>query len=399
LTIERVWERGSQINLRGRLGRGAHEQRQLHSKISFIDLAGSERAAFTQNVGQALKDGARINQSLLALANCIDALIVQSRLTSSTPRKKPPYRDSKLTLLLKGSLMGDGLVAMIANVHPGRLHFEDSNNTLEYAKRASTVKATNRRMSKVGLGNIDEIPSAAPNISDELVSTARHCEAGDVQVVQHGEGHDAEPTHPSSSIPKPRKTRAATLSTAFLPTPQRTRVAQPKSSRQDDESTPTCEVATVSSPEKCLSEISLSPLQDPEGEIEAASSNMCLPSSFDARSSHVPEGAADSEDGHKACWEQSEQPPAELDVGIEHCESEKAGRRLPEQRVATELVAKLQQDAQRIDARLRSVTRERNALLQDRQVLEDDNERLREENMEKDRQLLILLGRCNLASA
>merc|ERR1719230_1039724 len=141
------------------------EYRQLHSKISFIDLAGSERAALTQNVGQALKDGARINQSLLALANCIDALIAQSRfLSSATPRKKAPYRDSKLTLMLKSSLMGDGLVSMVANVHPGRLHFEDSNNTLEYAKRASTVKAANRRLSRqsFGFGIIDEVPAATP---------------------------------------------------------------------------------------------------------------------------------------------------------------------------------------------------------------------------------------------
>merc|ERR1740130_2603803 len=109
LTIERVSQRSDKMSLRSRLVRGSQEQRQLHSKISFVDLAGAERAAFTQNVGQALKDGARINQSLLALANCIDALISKSRLaisaTGVTPRRKAPYRDSKLTLMLKGSLM------------------------------------------------------------------------------------------------------------------------------------------------------------------------------------------------------------------------------------------------------------------------------------------------------
>mmetsp|Transcript_104545 Transcript_104545/g.164990 ORF Transcript_104545/g.164990 Transcript_104545/m.164990 type:complete len:874 (-) Transcript_104545:87-2708(-) len=125
------------------------EPRRLHARICLIDLAGSERATQTQNVGQALKDGAKINQSLLALANCIDALICKNaplsvaggRDSAQTPRKKPPYRDSKLTLLLKGSLTSDCLVSMIANVHPGRDHFEDSSNTLEYAKRASIVKA------------------------------------------------------------------------------------------------------------------------------------------------------------------------------------------------------------------------------------------------------------------
>jgi len=135
--------------------------RRPHSRVCLIDLAGSERAAQTQNVGASLRDGAKINQSLLALANCIDALggsRAGARSSSSTavagtaegqkdakvlqpvPRK-PPYRDSKLTLLLKSSFVTDGLVSMIANLHPGRGHFEDSNNTLEYAKRLSTIKA------------------------------------------------------------------------------------------------------------------------------------------------------------------------------------------------------------------------------------------------------------------
>merc|ERR1712137_26583 len=93
-----------------------------------------------QNVGDALKVGAKINQSLLALMNCIDALGDRCREGAKTPTRKPPYRDSKLTLLLKESFLGEGMLSMIANVHPDRLHFEDSSNTLEYAKRVSTLK-------------------------------------------------------------------------------------------------------------------------------------------------------------------------------------------------------------------------------------------------------------------
>eukprot|EP00930_Biecheleria_cincta_P052214 TRINITY_DN3745_c0_g1_i1.p1 TRINITY_DN3745_c0_g1~~TRINITY_DN3745_c0_g1_i1.p1 ORF type:complete len:401 (-),score=62.99 TRINITY_DN3745_c0_g1_i1:248-1450(-) len=97
-------------------------------------------------VGAALRDGAKINQSLLALANCIDALVSASHPLPSrraqTPTRKAPYRDSKLTLLLKASLTGSCSVSMIANVHPGQNHFEDTNNTLEYAKRASTIRSS-----------------------------------------------------------------------------------------------------------------------------------------------------------------------------------------------------------------------------------------------------------------
>merc|ERR1719433_524200 len=88
---------------------------------------------------------------------------------SATPRKKPPYRDSKLTLMLKSSLCNDGLIAMIANVHPGRTHFEDSNNTLEYAKRASVVRASaQRRLSRaVVAANMNMTWPQGPLVSED----------------------------------------------------------------------------------------------------------------------------------------------------------------------------------------------------------------------------------------
>eukprot|EP00929_Paragymnodinium_shiwhaense_P028325 TRINITY_DN16436_c0_g1_i1.p1 TRINITY_DN16436_c0_g1~~TRINITY_DN16436_c0_g1_i1.p1 ORF type:complete len:969 (+),score=214.36 TRINITY_DN16436_c0_g1_i1:102-3008(+) len=177
------------------------EIRRTHSRIALIDLAGSERATLTQNTGQALKDGAKINQSLLALANCIDALVSQTatRESSQTPRKKiqkPPYRDSKLTLLLKSSLTSDCLVSMIANVHPGQTHFEDTNNTLEYAKRASAVRAPivrrPRAASAISAANsrpATPSPPSSPRSSVDLDSPGRLLAAA-------GTGSSAQPQQP-----------------------------------------------------------------------------------------------------------------------------------------------------------------------------------------------------------
>ncbi len=67
------------------------------SKLSLIDLAGSERASATLNRGVRLQEGANINKSLLALANCINALSE----TGGKGGGRPKYRDSKLTHLLK----------------------------------------------------------------------------------------------------------------------------------------------------------------------------------------------------------------------------------------------------------------------------------------------------------
>lgn len=107
------------------------------STLSMIDLAGSERASATANRGSRLQEGANINKSLLALANCINALAVN---TGSSKRINVKYRDSKLTHLLKSSLEGKCNLIMIANINPSDSTFEDSHNTLKYANRAKNIK-------------------------------------------------------------------------------------------------------------------------------------------------------------------------------------------------------------------------------------------------------------------
>eukprot|EP00930_Biecheleria_cincta_P039527 TRINITY_DN27167_c0_g5_i1.p1 TRINITY_DN27167_c0_g5~~TRINITY_DN27167_c0_g5_i1.p1 ORF type:complete len:978 (-),score=188.26 TRINITY_DN27167_c0_g5_i1:18-2951(-) len=101
-------------------------------KLSMIDLAGSERASHTNNKGMRMIEGANINRSLLALGNCITAL--------SSAVSFVPYRDSKMTRLLKDSLGGNCRTVMIANVSPCHINYEDTHNTLKYANRAKNIK-------------------------------------------------------------------------------------------------------------------------------------------------------------------------------------------------------------------------------------------------------------------
>ena len=109
----------------------------IESKLNLIDLAGSERASATNNRGARLHEGANINKSLLALANCINALAGNA---SSGKKLNVKYRDSKLTHLLKSSLEGNCNLIMIANINPSHLTYEDSHNTLKYANRAKNIK-------------------------------------------------------------------------------------------------------------------------------------------------------------------------------------------------------------------------------------------------------------------
>ena len=102
--------------------------------LSIIDLAGSERASATKNRGDRLTEGANINKSLLALGSCINALCDPKK------RNHVPYRNSKLTRLLKFSLGGNCKTVMIVCISPSSQHFDETQNTLRYANRAKNIQ-------------------------------------------------------------------------------------------------------------------------------------------------------------------------------------------------------------------------------------------------------------------
>ncbi len=118
----------------------------IYGKISFIDLAGSERAADTINTNKQTKfDGAEINKSLLALKECIRAL--------DQEKKHTPFRGSKLTLVLRDSFIGNCKTLMIANISPALSCSEHTLNTLRYADRVKELRGKNDI--RIGEGNIN----------------------------------------------------------------------------------------------------------------------------------------------------------------------------------------------------------------------------------------------------
>uniref|UniRef100_A0A7R9YS33 Kinesin-like protein n=1 Tax=Chlamydomonas euryale TaxID=1486919 RepID=A0A7R9YS33_9CHLO len=110
------------------------EDGKLASKISFIDLAGSERGADTfDNDRQTRLEGAEINKSLLALKECIRALDSDAR--------HVPFRGSKLTAVLRDSFVGaTARTVMIANISPNSASVEHTLNTLRYADRVKELR-------------------------------------------------------------------------------------------------------------------------------------------------------------------------------------------------------------------------------------------------------------------
>ncbi|XP_028980222.2 kinesin-like protein KIF27 isoform X2 [Esox lucius] len=104
------------------------------SKLHVVDLAGSERAARTGNTGMRLKDSVHINTGLLALGNVIRALSDPSR------RNHVPYRDAKITRLLRDSLGGSAHTLMLACVSPSHNSVTETLSVLQFASRARHVK-------------------------------------------------------------------------------------------------------------------------------------------------------------------------------------------------------------------------------------------------------------------
>ncbi|XP_057476918.1 kinesin-like protein KIN-13A isoform X2 [Actinidia eriantha] len=138
-------------------------------KISFIDLAGSERGAdTTDNDRQTRIEGAEINKSLLALKECIRAL--------DNDQIHIPFRGSKLTEVLRDSFVGNSRTVMISCISPNAGSCEHTLNTLRYADRVKSL-------SKSGNAKKDQVASAFPPANKESMSAPSFPISTDVEDV------------------------------------------------------------------------------------------------------------------------------------------------------------------------------------------------------------------------
>ncbi|KAI9505748.1 P-loop containing nucleoside triphosphate hydrolase protein, partial [Coemansia spiralis] len=112
------------------------EQVKVVSKLHFVDLAGSERLKRTKATAERQREGISINSGLLALGNVISALGDPQRSSHSFV----PYRDSKLTHMLRDSLGGSAQTLLIACVSAAESNLHETINTLKYAARARNIK-------------------------------------------------------------------------------------------------------------------------------------------------------------------------------------------------------------------------------------------------------------------
>lgn len=100
-----------------------------------VDLAGSEKISLIGDLDkQSQRETIQINKSLMVLRKCIGALV--------TDKVGPhvPYRECKLTSILKQSLGGNSYCLMIACISPSDANYEETVQTLNYALKTNNIK-------------------------------------------------------------------------------------------------------------------------------------------------------------------------------------------------------------------------------------------------------------------
>ncbi|KAF8402800.1 hypothetical protein HHK36_010891 [Tetracentron sinense] len=115
-------------------------------KLNLVDLAGSENISRSGAREGRAREAGEINKSLLTLGRVINALVEHSG--------HVPYRDSKLTRLLRDSLGGKTKTCIIATISPSIHCLEETLSTLDYAHRAKNIKnkpEVNQKMMKSAL--------------------------------------------------------------------------------------------------------------------------------------------------------------------------------------------------------------------------------------------------------
>ena len=100
--------------------------------LNLVDLAGSEKVSKTNAIGETLEEAKKINLSLSALGNVIHSLTSNSDYI--------PYRNSKLTRILKESLGGNYKTSLIVTCSPHSYNLDESISSLQFAQRVKNIK-------------------------------------------------------------------------------------------------------------------------------------------------------------------------------------------------------------------------------------------------------------------
>ena len=137
----------------------------VFGKLMMVDLAGSEKTSINSNNNNAVRqnEGKNINKSLLSLGQCINALAQKNQFV--------PYRNSKLTRILKDCLGGNSRIVMISTISPSIYNIDETINTLLYSNRAKNIQTIIKKNVVSTIehdSQVNKYDSIISNLSSEL---------------------------------------------------------------------------------------------------------------------------------------------------------------------------------------------------------------------------------------
>ncbi len=161
------------------------------ARLSIIDLAGSERVAVDVPRDDARRaEGANINRSLLALVHCVSLLAEMPRRGDGADThvaQHVPFRNSKLTRLLKPALLGGARTLMLACVSPSPTSYDETLATLKYAARAMCITTRVARNAAARAPLPSSTLDALDGLREQVAALARDAEqhAASVELLRY----------------------------------------------------------------------------------------------------------------------------------------------------------------------------------------------------------------------
>ncbi|KAF7458631.1 kinesin-domain-containing protein [Cryptosporidium felis] len=115
-----------------------YSSRKIVSILSLIDLAGSERVNKSGVAGERLKETQFINKSLSALGDVIMSINLK--------KDHIPFRNSKLTMILKNCLGGNSKTTMLVHISPCTSSINETISSLRFASKVQNCYTNRKNM-------------------------------------------------------------------------------------------------------------------------------------------------------------------------------------------------------------------------------------------------------------
>lgn len=162
----------------------------LRSRLHLVDLAGSERQKSTGAAGDRLKEASGINKSLSTLGLVIMSLVDQQQ----GRQRHIPYRDSKLTTLLRDSLGGNAKTVMVACISPAAINSAETLSTLRFADGAKRIK-NKAVVNEDAQGDAESLRREVRRLKDELALIASRSRGANLTHPKNN-GEETDPITP-----------------------------------------------------------------------------------------------------------------------------------------------------------------------------------------------------------